>query len=50
MCDDGSVSPLCAARPRAIDLSKANWSLVDESVTCPKCLKRLKAARGERRP
>lgn len=35
---NGDVSALCFARPRAIDLSKALWTIRDEAVTCPKCL------------
>lgn len=36
---DGRVSPLCAAKPRAINLKRASWSNRDEAVTCPRCLK-----------
>jgi hypothetical protein len=39
---DGRVSPLCAARPRAIDLRRATWTLRPEAVTCPRCLAALK--------
>ncbi len=39
----GQVSPLCAKTPRAIDLKKALWTFRREAVTCPKCLKALKA-------
>lgn len=38
----GNVSPLCADKPRALDLSRHQlWTLVPEQVTCPKCRKRL---------
>lgn len=36
---DGSVSPLCAKKPRAIDLKVSSWTLVDGMVTCPHCRK-----------
>jgi hypothetical protein len=38
---DGSVSPLCAGTPRALDLSKELWTLRDDAVTCKKCLAML---------
>ena len=38
---DGNVSPLCAKKPRKINLSKELWAFVDSSVTCKKCLKIL---------
>jgi hypothetical protein len=34
---DGAVSPLCAARPRKLNLSRETWSLVWSSVTCRRC-------------
>lgn len=34
----GGVSALCFARPRAIDLGRATWTIRDEAVTCSKCL------------
>lgn len=37
--DDGKVSALCFARPRPIDLSRASWTIRDEAVTCPRCLR-----------
>ena len=40
---DGAVSPLCAKVPRAIDLSKASWTLRADAVTCPRCRAALKA-------
>jgi hypothetical protein len=41
--DDGAVSALCFAAPRAIDLRRATWTNRREAVTCPKC-RRLLAA------
>jgi hypothetical protein len=37
----GGVSPLCADRPRALNLKVSLWTLRPEAVTCPECLKRL---------
>ena len=37
LTEDGRVSPLCAKKPRAINLSRAGWALLDEFVTCKKC-------------
>lgn len=34
---DGHVSPFCARRPRALDLSKESWTLRPEAVTCKRC-------------
>lgn len=41
---DGGISPLCAAKPRVIDLKKASWTNRRERVTCPRCKKRLAEA------
>ncbi len=41
----GDVSPLCAARPRKIDLRRELWTLRDEAVTCKRCLAALAAGR-----
>lgn len=38
---DGGVSPLCAVRPRVIDLRRATWTNRDQAVTCKKCLKAI---------
>lgn len=38
---DGSVSPLCAEKPRKLNLKKELWTTDDEAVTCRKCLKKL---------
>jgi len=35
---DGRASAKCFVRPRAIDLSRATWTIRDEDVTCKKCL------------
>lgn len=35
---NGNVSPLCAKRPRAINLKVASWTNRPEAVTCPKCI------------
>ncbi len=34
----GQVSPLCAPKPRALDLKRAGWTIRPEAVTCKKCL------------
>jgi hypothetical protein len=36
----GHVSPLCAEKPRKINLRLAMWTIRKEAVTCKKC-KRL---------
>jgi hypothetical protein len=41
---NGGVSPLCAKRPKKINLAKESWTIRDEAVTCPKC-KALLASR-----
>ena len=46
----GQVSALCFRQPRAIDLSRALWTIDDDAVTCPKCrrlLKRIDKARED---
>jgi hypothetical protein len=35
---DGSISPLCAKKPRALNLRLELWTLRWEAVTCRKCL------------
>jgi hypothetical protein len=47
---DGGVSPLCAVRPRSIDVRRATWTLQPDAVTCPRCLARLPAKNAEPRP
>lgn len=39
----GAVSPLCAKRPRKIDLSKECWTIRPKAVTCKKCIALLPA-------
>jgi len=39
--DNGDVSPLCAKKPRKLNLAKESWTLRDEAVTCPNCLSLL---------
>lgn len=34
---DGAVSPLCAEKPRAINLKRATWTNRKEAVTCLVC-------------
>jgi len=34
----GGVSALCFKTPRAIDMKRASWTLIDSGVTCLKCL------------
>ena len=36
--DKGDVSPLCAKRPRKINLKRETWTLVKKFVTCRECL------------
>jgi hypothetical protein len=38
------VSALCFRRPRAIDLTRALWTINDDAVTCPKCLRLMREA------
>lgn len=33
----GDVSPLCAPKPRRLDLTRSSWTLRDDAVTCPRC-------------
>lgn len=35
---DGKISPLCAKKPRALNLGIATWTLVNKFVTCPRCI------------
>ncbi len=37
----GRVSALCFRSPRAINLNLALWTICDEAVTCPKCLREM---------
>ncbi len=36
--DNGDVSPVCAERPRKINLKRETWTFRWEAVTCKKCL------------
>ena len=38
---DGSVSALCYAAPRPINLRRVLWTIRTEGVTCKKCLAKL---------
>jgi hypothetical protein len=40
--EKGGVSPLCAEKPRAINLKRATWTNRWEAVTCEKCLEKRK--------
>lgn len=42
----GEVSALCFRSFCAIDPKLAAWTIIDEAVTCPKCLAAMKA-KGE---
>ena len=42
----GYVSALCFAKPRAINLKVALWTIVPEAVTCKKCLRLMGLPRG----
>jgi hypothetical protein len=44
VAENGGVSALCFKRPRAIDLSRASWTIRPEAVTCPRCKKLQEAA------
>jgi len=52
----GDVSPLCADKPRKINLSRELWTIRPEAVTCKKCLARLaekkaaESAKGAAKP
>jgi hypothetical protein len=38
MKPQGQVSPVCAKKPRALNLNRELWTLRWEAVTCKKCL------------
>lgn len=40
----GDISAKCYKVPKAINLSKETWTLIDKNVTCPKCIKILTTA------
>lgn len=39
--DHGDVSPLCAPRPRKLNLKRERWTTSAEAVTCRKCIAKL---------
>jgi hypothetical protein len=41
------VSALCFAKPQAINLKRALWTLTDSAVMCKKCLKLMAARQQE---
>lgn len=41
MSSKGDVSPLCAVKPRKLNLKRELWTLEKEAVTCKKCLEIL---------
>ena len=43
----GSVSALCSATPRAINMKRVTWTISPAAVTCRKCKAALKEGRGE---
>ncbi|KKL44948.1 hypothetical protein LCGC14_2360570 [marine sediment metagenome] len=43
--DKGAVSPLCAKRPRKINLKRETWTIAKRFVTCEKCKAALKRRR-----
>lgn len=47
MRNDGAVSALCFAKPRAIDLKRATWTNRKVAVTCKKCLARIATTTAE---
>lgn len=34
---EGDVSPLCAVKPRKLNLNKESWTMESALVTCEKC-------------
>ncbi len=44
MTKEGRVSPLCAKRPRKLNLKISTWTNRKEAVTCKKCLNKLNGA------
>lgn len=47
VADDGSISPLCAKKPKALE-PPDKWSIVDDHVDCPRCLRKLGISRHRR--
>ena len=46
----GDVSPLCAVKPRKLNLDRELWTIRKEAVTCKKCLKKLDESAAADRP
>lgn len=46
----GAVSALCFTKPRAIDLTRALWTVREHAVTCPKCKAALSAVSSSASP
>ena len=42
----GQVSALCYKTPRAINLRRESWTLLDDAVTCKRCRAILKTHAG----
>lgn len=43
--EKGGASALCYVRPRAINLKAGqSWTIREEAVTCPKCIKAIAAS------
>ncbi len=38
---NGDVSPLCANKPRKLNLAKESWTNRNDAVTCEKCKAKL---------
>jgi hypothetical protein len=38
---DGAVSPLCASKPRALNLKRELWTRDRKAVTCKRCLAKM---------
>lgn len=45
--EHGDVSPLCASKPRKINLERESWTNRDEAVTCPRCLAAMRKRASE---
>jgi hypothetical protein len=39
---NGDVSAFCFAKPRAINLALASWTIIAGAVTCPRCRKAMR--------
>ncbi len=46
---NGQVSALCfEPRPHSINLKRALWTIIPDSVTCPKCIEAFKTDLGKK--